>query len=108
MAQKSEFASLSDIVLSQGIPHSEIISEIHDRVLVEYKRLYPDEIKTVEVLVNEKTGEVRLMRDKEDVTPASFISTAERVAREVRYRERESSGVCRNRNRSTKKRIGVR
>ena len=83
MAQKSEFASLSDIVLSQGIPHSEIISEIHDRVLVEYKRLYPDEIKTVEVLVNEKTGEVRLMRDKEDVTPASFISTAERVAREV-------------------------
>src|SRR3972149_1578230 len=83
MAQKSEFASLSDIVLSQGIPHSEIISEIHDRVLVEYKRLYPDVIKTVEVLGNEKTGEERIMRDKEDVTPASFISTAERVAREV-------------------------
>ena len=83
MADQSEFASLSDLAINKGVSHSEFISEIHDKILSEYKKLYSNEAQTVEVVVNEKTGEVSLMRDKKDVTPTQFLPIAERIAREV-------------------------
>lgn len=81
--KKSEFASLADLVTEKGISYSSLISEIHDRVLTEYKKLHPSAPKTVEVVVDARSGEVRLMRDREDVTPETFSAVAERIAREV-------------------------
>ena len=81
--EKSEFASLADLITQKDISYSSIVSEIHDRVLSEYRKLHPNEPKTVDVVVDAKSGEVRLMRDKEDVTPNSFSPIAEKIAREV-------------------------
>lgn len=83
MAQKSEFASLSDLAIKQGVPHSELLSEIHDVILYEYKKMYPTEPQTVDVVVDEKSGTVRIMKDRKDITPEGFGLTAERIAREV-------------------------
>src|SRR3989344_2967122 len=83
MPQTSEFAKLSDLALKQGYSHSELLSEIHDKVLSEYKKIPPDKPQTVEVVVNEKSGEVHLMRDNVDVTPEGFSTIAEKVTREV-------------------------
>lgn len=93
MAQKSEFASLSDLALKQGVSHSDLLSEIHDVILYEYKKMYPDGPQTVEVLVDEKTGEVRIMRDKKDITPEGFAHVAERIAREVVIKKLESEEI---------------
>jgi putative PEP-CTERM system integral membrane protein len=83
MLEKSEFSTLSDLAIAQGVPHSEIITDITERILVDYKRQYPENARTVEVVVNEKSGEVRLMKDTSDVTPDKYRSIAERIAREV-------------------------
>lgn len=83
MLEKSEFVTLSDLAISQGVLHSEIITDVSERILVEYKRQYPENPQTVEVVVNEKSGEVRIMKDTKDVTPDKFRAIAERVAREV-------------------------
>ncbi|MBN1168442.1 hypothetical protein JXA63_00975 [Candidatus Woesebacteria bacterium] len=81
--EKSEFANLADLVTQKGVSYSTIVSEIHDKVLSEYHKLYPAETKTVDVVVDAKSGEIRLMRDKNEVTPDTFSPIAEKIAREV-------------------------
>jgi putative PEP-CTERM system integral membrane protein len=82
MTGKSEFATLSDLAIAKGVSHSQLISDINDRVYLEYRKLYP-KTQTVEVVVNEITGAVKLMHDREDVTPDDFNQIAEKIAREV-------------------------
>ncbi len=80
---ESEFSSLCDLALARGVKHSELISEIDETVIAEYQKQYPDKEKEIDVVVDEKTGEVRLMSGKTDVTPNEFASTAASLARKV-------------------------
>lgn len=79
----SEFSALSDLAISKGFKHSDIISSIHDKVLLEYYKNYPSGAKDVEVVVDEKTGTVRLLSGSSDVTPEDFREKAKSIARKV-------------------------
>ncbi len=79
----NEFESLIDIVLARGIKHSELISIIQETILKEYSERYSKETKDVEIVINEKTGNVRFFLNKTDVTPSDFILVAEKIARQV-------------------------
>lgn len=83
MPQTSEFAKLIDLAVSQGVPHSTLLSNIHDRILDRYQTMYPDKPQSVEVMVNEKNGQVKLLFNNEDITPAEFRPLAEKIARET-------------------------
>src|SRR3989344_7502610 len=65
----SEFSSLNDIALSRGILHSDLIVAIHEAVLTEYFASLPSANKNTSVVVDEKTGNVRLILGTRDVTP---------------------------------------
>lgn len=79
----NEFAALSDLGLEKGIKHSEIISSIHDAILLRYYKSYPKGPKNVEVVVDEKNGTVRLISENTDVTPPKFKNEAASIARQV-------------------------
>ncbi|MBW6440895.1 hypothetical protein K0B03_02565 [Patescibacteria group bacterium] len=78
-----EFEYLLDTVLNRGIKHFEIISAIQTMVLQEYTTRYPENPGGVEVIVNENTGDVRLMLSKTDITPADFSTIASQIALQV-------------------------
>src|SRR3989304_9684005 len=79
----SEFASLSDLAISKGIKHSQLISDIHSRVLSVYRSRYPKSPAGVAVVVDETSGDVRLFAADKDITPPEFISQAASLARQV-------------------------
>ena len=79
----NEFGYLLDTVLERGVKHSEIILAIQKAVLKEYTTCYPKDPGGVEVVVNETTGDVRLILDKADVTPSDFSSVASQIALKV-------------------------
>ncbi|MCK5475646.1 MAG: TIGR02921 family PEP-CTERM protein [Candidatus Pacebacteria bacterium] len=79
----NEFGYLLDTVLERGVKHSEIILAIQKAVLKEYTTCYPKDPGGVEVVVNETTGDVRLILGKADVTPSDFSSVANQIALKV-------------------------
>jgi len=80
---KSEFAQLSDLAISQGVSHSQLISEIHAAVLDEYRQKYPNAPISSTIFINEVTGEVRILSGKKDITPSDFPARAQQIARQV-------------------------
>lgn len=83
MPQASEFSKLIDLAIGQGVSHSSVLSDIHARILDRYQTMYPDKPQTVEAVVNEKNGAVKLLAEGKDVTPAEFKPLAEKIARET-------------------------
>lgn len=80
---KSEFAQLSDLAMAQGVSHSELISEIHQAIISEYRKQYPKAPVGIAVLVDETTGLVRIFSGEKDITPDKFSSEASRIARQI-------------------------
>ncbi len=83
MEAKSEFASLSDLALAKGIAHSDLISEIHQTILLSYRERYPDSPVGVAVYVDELTGNVRIFSGDRDITPENFAAEAAQMARQL-------------------------
>jgi putative PEP-CTERM system integral membrane protein len=80
---KSEFAELSDLLISQGVKHSELLSEIHEAVLTVFRERYPKLPIGASVVVDEITGEVRIFSGEKDITPKEFAEEASSLARKV-------------------------
>ncbi len=80
---ENEFVALSDLALSKGIKHSDLIEAISEAVLAEYQRKYPNSPKDALAIVDERTGNVRLIQGKSDVTPLEFVPLAAQIARQV-------------------------
>ena len=79
----NEFGYLLDTVLERGVKHSEVVLAIQKTVLREYTTRYPENPGGVEVIVNETTGDVRLILNKTDITPPDFSSVASQIALRV-------------------------
>ncbi len=79
----SEFSTLTDLALSHGIKHSELIDQIHEAILVEFLKKYPEQAKNASVLVDAQTGKATILSNKKDITPPEFAPHAESIARQV-------------------------
>ncbi len=80
---KSELASLTDLALSRGFSHSDLLSRIHRAVLEELKNTYPDTPINATVMADVVSGTVRIFSGEKDVTPKGFSQKAESIARQT-------------------------
>jgi len=90
----NEFEVLIDVLINKGVKHSDIVSLIQERVLQEFTSRYKHLPRDVEVIVNERNGDVRIVFDKTDITPSDFIPVAKNVALGAliqKLKEKESS-----------------
>lgn len=83
MENNNEFSYLNDLLLGRGVKHSEIIRLIQEAILNEFNLKYPGSPQNISVVVDEQTGEVRVMQDKTDITPQDFYSVASQIARNI-------------------------
>ena len=80
----TEFNSaINQVATERGIPVESVMESIRVALATAYKRDYGGDIKDVVVDLNEDTGEARILKDDEDVTPAGFGRIAAQTAKQV-------------------------
>lgn len=97
--QRSEFAlALNQIATERGVDPSVIIDTIKGAILAAYRKDNPtdeeDDIFSVDL--NENTGETKILKEGEDVTPPGFGRIAAQTAKQVllqKIREREKDAI---------------
>ncbi|MGB9882985.1 MAG: transcription termination factor NusA [Microgenomates group bacterium] len=98
---KSEFAlALNQVASERGISADDVIASIEAAVIAAYKRDYPDKFsKGDEIIakVDRNTGETKILKNGQDVTPAGFGRIAAQTAKQVilqKIREAEKKTVA--------------
>jgi N utilization substance protein A len=95
---RSEFAlALHQVATERGIDIDVVLETIKAAILAAYRKDYGlDELEQMTVDLNPDTGEARIMKNGEDVTPPGFGRIAAQTAKQVilqRIREAEKSAV---------------
>lgn len=97
--RKTEFAlALNQVATERGIPIEEVLESIKSAVQVAYRKEYDlqeDETDFV-VEINPDTGEARIFKDNQDITPPGFGRIAAQTAKQViiqKIREAEKKAV---------------
>lgn len=95
---RSEFAlALHQVATERGIDITVVLETIKAAILAAYRKDYGlDELEQMTVDLNPDTGEARVMKNGEDVTPPGFGRIAAQTAKQVilqRIREAEKSAV---------------
>lgn len=82
---RSEFAlALNQVATERGISPNDVINSIEQAVLAAFKKEYPKNFdETITVKINKDMGEVRIFKDKQDVTPPGFGRIAAQTAKQV-------------------------
>lgn len=90
---KSEFAlALNQVATERGISPDDVISSIEIAILAAYKKetserheepISDEEFEKVSVKVNRDTGEAKVMKDGQDITPSGFGRIAAQTAKQV-------------------------
>lgn len=97
---KSEFAlALNQVATERGISVDDVISSIEAAIIAAYKKEYPDKIKDGEVqaYVDKNTGETKILKNGQDITPPGFGRIAAQTAKQVilqKIREAEKRTVA--------------
>ncbi len=98
---KSEFAlALNQVATERGISADDVIASIEAAIIAAYKRDYPDKFsKEDEIIakVDRNTGETKIIKNGQDVTPAGFGRIAAQTAKQVilqKIREAEKKTVA--------------
>ena len=96
--RKTEFAlALNQVATERGIPIEEVLESIKTAVKVAYKKEYNlAEEEDFNVEVNGDTGEARIYKDNQDITPPGFGRIAAQTAKQViiqKIREAEKKAV---------------
>ena len=93
---RTEFASaLNQVCSERGVEPEVVIDSIKQAILAAYRKDY-DEPEGIEVELDENTGEVKLKKEKKDVTPPGFGRIAAQTAKQVilqRIREAEKNAI---------------
>src|SRR3989339_1239599 len=85
----SEFnAALNQVAAERGITVDSVIESVKMALATAYKKDRKEageevELEEIEVDLNTDTGEVRIIKDKKDVTPAGFGRIAAQTAKQV-------------------------
>lgn len=83
---KSEFAlALNQVATERGITPDDIIASIEEAVLAAYHKEFPEteSEEGITIKINRDSGESRVYRDKEDITPPGFGRIAAQTAKQV-------------------------
>ncbi|MBI4004649.1 transcription termination factor NusA [Candidatus Roizmanbacteria bacterium] len=95
---RSEFAlALNQVATERGISADDVIQSIEAAIIAAFKKEYPEMFEEdVEVKINKETGETKILKDGQDITPAGFGRIAAQTARQVilqKIREAEKKTV---------------
>lgn len=98
---RTEFAvALNQICSERGIDSETVLETIKAAVLAAYHKDFgKDETEDLEVKIDNKTGELVVLKGKKDVTPAGFGRIAAQTAKQVvlqRIREAEKTAILSN------------
>lgn len=100
--QRSEFAlALNQIASERGVPVETIVESIKSAILAAYKKDHvteenEEEMEGVEVSLNDNTGETKIVKSGQDITPPGFGRIATQTAKQVllqNIREREKDAI---------------
>lgn len=108
--QRSEFAlALNQIASERGVSPETIMESIKSAILAAYKKDYvteEEELEGVSASLNENTGETKIIKNGQDITPPGFGRIATQTAKQVllqSIREREKDAILAE----YKKRLGT-
>jgi N utilization substance protein A len=95
---RSEFAlALNQVATERGLDPTVVIETIKAAILAAYRKDYgTDDLITLTVDLNPDTGEAKIFKDGEDITPPGFGRIAAQTAKQVilqRIREAEKQAV---------------
>ncbi len=97
---KSEFAlALNQVATERGISVNEVIASIEAAVIAAYKKEYPEDAENKDIVakVNKETGETKILKKNENITPPGFGRIAAQTAKQVilqKIREAEKKTVA--------------
>ncbi len=96
--QRSEFfLALNQLATERGLDVSIIIDAVKNAILAAYRKDHPEaESEEYTVTLNQNTGEARVLKGEEDVTPPGFGRIAAQTAKQVilqKVREEEKAAV---------------
>jgi len=82
---KSEFAlALNQVATERGISPNDVLVSIEQAILAAFKKEYPDKFDdAMKVKINKDTGEVKIIKDKQNITPPGFGRIATQTAKQV-------------------------
>jgi len=95
---KSEFSlALNQVATERGIDPQVVLETIKAAILAAYRKDYGSaDLETLDVELDPVTGEAKILREKEDITPAGFGRIAAQTAKQVilqRIREAEKKAI---------------
>lgn len=96
--QHSEFyLALNQVATERGVPIEVVLHAIEEAILVAYRKDHPEAIsEDYSVTLNPQTGEARVKKAGDDVTPPGFGRIAAQAAKQVilqKVREEEKAAV---------------
>ena len=95
---KTEFAlALNQVATERGIAIDEVLKSIEAAVLAAYKKEYPKEnTEKLKAIINPQTGEIKILKEENDITPPGFGRIAAQTAKQViiqKIREAEKKTI---------------
>lgn len=96
--QRSEFAlALNQVASERGVDISVVLETVRNAILAAYRKDHPGtELEGYTAELNPNTGEARILKDDEDVTPPGFGRIAAQTAKQVilqKIREKEKEAI---------------
>jgi len=82
---KTEFVlALNQVATERGISVDEVLKSIEAAILAAYKKEYPEKDPSkLKAWINPQTGEVKILKEEEDITPPGFGRIAAQTAKQV-------------------------
>lgn len=96
--QRSEFAlALNQVATERGVDVTVVLETVKNAILAAYRKDHPGtEIEEYTAELNPNTGEAKILKDTEDVTPPGFGRIAAQTAKQVilqKIREKEKEAI---------------
>lgn len=98
---KSEFTlAINQVATERGISPNDVLNSIKQAVLAAYKKEYPNNFDTtIEVKINPDNGNIKIIKNDQDITPPGFGRIAAQTAKQVIFqniREAEKKTIVSN------------
>ncbi len=96
--QRSEFAlALNQVANERGIDPSVVLETVQNAILAAYRKDHPDtELEEFSATLDPNSGEAKIFKGKDDVTPPGFGRIAAQTAKQVilqKIREKEKEAI---------------